>query len=124
MEKVIQDTLDILDNWSNRLEGHCSQKRSAKRTKYRQLINIYVPNNEASAGEEDDFGMTVVVSRNLSRTGVSFLHSKILPADKIVVALSQDKENCVYMEGIITRRRQVHNDLWEFGVQFIGRTEM
>ena len=46
MHKAVQETLEILDNWSSRLEGHCSQKRSDDRTEYRLLISIYVPGSD------------------------------------------------------------------------------
>ncbi|MFH1304313.1 MAG: PilZ domain-containing protein [Planctomycetota bacterium] len=124
MHKVVQETLEILDKWSARLEGHCSQKRSDERMEYRQLIGIYLPGAGQNGDDNDDPGMIVVTSRNLSRSGVSFLHSQNLRSDKIILALGQDKNHCIYMESKIVRRRQVHNDLWEFGVQFVGRAIM
>ncbi len=124
MHKQIQETLKMLDKWSARFEGHCTQKRSAERTKYRQVIGLYLPGAERNAGNVDDMEFIVVTTRNLSRSGLSFLHTKNIQPEKIIVALGQDKNNCIYMEGKIVRRRQVHNDLWEFGVLFTGRAIM
>lgn len=124
MHKAVQDTLEILDNWSSRLEGHCSQKRSDDRTEYRQRMNIYVPRSDLGEGDDNDMDLIVVTARNLSRSGLGFLHSQNLQSDKIIVALGKDKDHCIYMECKIVRRRQVHNDLWEIGVQFVGRAIM
>lgn len=124
MHKVIQETLEMLDNWSSRLEGHCSQKRAEDRTEYRQLISVYVPRSELTEDDNADLEMVVVTARNLSRSGLSFLHSQSLRSDKVIVALGQDKKDCIYLQSKIVRRRQVHNDLWEFGVQFVGRAIM
>ena len=126
MHKVIQETLDILDNWSSRLEGHCSQKRSEPRTEYRQLVTLYVPRSELTGNDDDDgiMEMVVVTARNISRSGVSFIHSENLRSENIIVGLGQDKQDRIYLKSKIVRRRQVHNDLWEFGVQFTGRAIM
>ncbi|QDT43589.1 hypothetical protein Pan241w_36910 [Gimesia alba] len=124
MHKVIQETLDILDNWSSRLEGHCAQKRGEERTDYRQLVSLYIPRSELYGGEDDVLEMIVVTARNLSRSGLSFIHSKNLRSENIIVGLGQDKKDRIYLKCKIVRRRQVHNELWEFGVQFTGRAIM
>lgn len=131
MNKVVQETLEILDNWSTRLDGHCSQKRSQERSEYRQLIRVYVPRGEFEHAEkneiavvDDHLGMIMVTGRNLSRSGVSFLHSQNLMSENIIVGLMQDRKNCIYLESEVVRRRQVHNGLWEFGVLFHGRAMM
>jgi len=124
MESKALDTLEILDNWSERLQEHCSPKRSTKRKEFRQTISVYVPDSEENAGEDDDFGMAQGIGRNLSRGGVCFILPHKLPSDRIIVALCHNKHKCVYMESKIVRRRQVHNGYWEYGVQFIDRTIM
>lgn len=124
MHKVIEETLDILDNWSSRLEGHCAQKRGEERTEYRQLVSLYVPRSEFNGGDDDVLEMIVVTARNLSRSGLSFLHSKNLRSENIVVGLGQDKKDRIYLKSKTVRRRQVQNDLWEFGVKFTGRAIM
>ncbi|WP_339735182.1 PilZ domain-containing protein [uncultured Gimesia sp.] len=128
MHKVIQETLEMLDNWSSRLDGHCSQKRADERSDYRQLISLYVARSDLNGGEsgEDDeaLELIVVTARNLSRSGLSFLHPQSLRTEKIIVALGEDKKDRIYLQSKIVRRRQVHNDLWEFGVQFVGRAIM
>tara|TARA_R110002111_G_scaffold1157_1_gene8186 strand:+ start:50665 stop:51039 length:375 start_codon:yes stop_codon:yes gene_type:complete len=122
--KEIQETLEMLDKWSARLEGHCSQKRAEERTEYRQVIGIYIPGTERNGGAADDMELIVVTSRNLSRSGLSFLHTKNLQSEKVILALGHDKKHCIHMESKIVRRRQVHHDLWEFGVLFTGRAIM
>ncbi len=124
MDGTAQETLEMLDNWSSRLEGHCTQKRSGKRTGYRQLINVILPEPEQQTGENEDGRMIVVTARNISRGGVSFLHSQNIRADEIVVVLGKGEDRDLYMESKIVRRRQVHNGLWEFGVEFLSRTTM
>lgn len=126
MHKVIQETLDILDSWSSRLEGHCAQRRGDERLEYRQLVSLYVPRSELYGADEEEnvMEMIMVTSRNLSRSGLSVLHSQNLKIEDVIVGLGKDKKDSIFLQSKIVRRRQVHNDLWEFGVKFMGRAIM
>lgn len=124
MDGRAQETLEMLDSWSSRLEGHCTQKRSGKRSGYRRLINVILPEPEQQTGENEDERVIEVTARNLSRGGVSFLHWQNILADEIIVVLGRSGDQCLYLESQIVRRRQVHNGLWEFGAEFLGKTNI
>ena len=123
MDKAAEDTLDALDRWSDRPQHHCTQKRKSKRNSFRHTISLFVCNSAKGAREVGEREMTEAYARDLSASGVGFIHPQNLPTDKITVCLSFKNNKCIYVNGKIVRRRKVHNDFWEYGVQFTDRAD-
>lgn len=120
----VNEVLDILDRWSERMQGHQTQKRQHVRYVYRSRMTLYLPGSESLAGECQESTSVDVWCRNLSQGGLCFIYRKQLLANKVIVCLDPDQEGTHWFHGEIVRSRQVHNEFWEYGVKFAGRAEM
>ncbi len=119
-----EEVLDILDRWSERMQGHQTQKREFLRRSFRTRMTLYLPSSESLAGECQESTSVDVWCRNLSQGGLCFLYPKQLNATKVIVCLNPEQGGTQWFNGEIIRNRQVHNDFWEYGIQFAGRAEM
>jgi len=124
LDRAAERVLDTLDRWSERLRGHHSQKRGQTRKSFRKKLTVYVPENEQEAGEAEDNTILETWLRNVSRSGASFVYHEPIRADEVIVCLDLGKGNCTYFRSRITRRRQVHEGFWDYGVKFLERVEM
>lgn len=123
-DRMAEQVLDMLDRWSERLAGHQSQKREFPRKRYRAKITLYIPESAALAGECAEASTLEVISRNISQSGLSFIYRGLIKADKIVVCLDPHQGGTHWYQGMILRRRQVHNEFWEYGVKFTGTAQI
>ena len=119
-EKLAQEVIVMLDRWSDRLDGHQSQKRESPRKKYHARVTVFIPESEGLAGECAESTTFDVWSRNLSQSGMSFVYRGLIKQDKIVICLDPAQGGTHWYQGLIVRRRQVHNDFWEYGIRFTG----
>ena len=65
-----------------------------------------------------------VIGRNISSSGLSFIHTGPLPNTRIIVGLSADPLNAVWFQADVVRAREVESGFWEFGVAFRQRMVM
>jgi len=120
---VAEKVRDILERWNDRFEGRVSEKRAHVRNRYHDLVTVYIFDDQYPRGFNRHTPGLEVWSRNLSRSGASFIHSHFISATQIVVRLKPIEGQFVFMRAEIVRRRQVHEDFWEFGIKFTGRLE-
>lgn len=115
------ETLKILDRWSDRIAGHCTEKRASTRRKFRGKITLRVPQHSQRAVGQRSESWIEGDARNLSTSGIGFIYNKLLPIGKVTVRLPRKKMRTLLLFGEIVRRRQVQNGFWEYGVSFTGR---
>ncbi len=123
-EKLAERVLDMLDRWADRLNGHQDQKREFPRKRFRARVTVYIPETSGMAGECAESTSFQVWSRNLSQGGMSFVYRGHIKAEKIVVCLDPDKGGTHWYQGVLVRKRLVHNDFWEYGVRFTGTAQI
>ncbi|VAX38676.1 hypothetical protein MNBD_PLANCTO02-3055 [hydrothermal vent metagenome] len=116
--------LDMLDNWSERMDGHQTQKRSSVRKVFRCKMTIFIPEDEGAVGEADDTTIIEVWTRNISKNGICFIYPEIIKFDSIIICLQVAGGQANYFHAQIVRRRQTHENFWEFGVLFKERAHM
>jgi hypothetical protein len=121
---AIERVLDTLDRWDERMHGHQNQKRSHARNRLRQKIMIYIPTNQQSVGEALDSTAISVWTRNISRSGICFIHTASIKVDDIIVCLSTPNSGAIYFHAKIVRRRQVHDGFYEYGAEFKERAHL
>ncbi len=124
LEKESLEVISMLDRWSDRLDGHCTQKRKSSRKPFRSRITIYIPSSDSVAGESAEATNVQAWSRNLSQTGLAFIYKGHIKEEKLVICLDPDTTGSHWFNAEIMRSRQVHNDFWEYGVRLINRAEM
>jgi PilZ domain len=124
IQKEALEVISMLDRWSDRLEGHYTQKRTSQRKSFRSRITIYIPSNDSLAGESEEATSFQAWARNISQSGLAFLYKGNIKLDKIIVCLDPDTKGIHWLNAEFVRIRQVHNDFWEYGVKFTGRQEM
>ena len=116
--------LDMLDWWSERFSGHFTQKREHPRKRFRARISIYVQGNENAVCESSESAGFTVQARNISAGGISLLFREQIKGDNLVLCLNPDHGGTQWYQGVIVRRRAVHDGFWEFGVRFTGKATM
>ena len=116
--------LDMLDQWSERLRGHCTQKREFPRRRFRARVAIYISESEGTAGESEQSQQFDVWSRNISQGGLGFIYEHIISAQRILVCLDADSGGRMWYHGEIVRCRQVHDGFWEYGARFTGSAQI
>jgi PilZ domain len=112
---AIENTLEWLDKQGcGAKEG---ERRNTRRSRYRVGARIvYVP-----AGSDRTIGFDVT-TRNLSRTGVSFVHKILIyPRQHVDVQLPLPDRSVRHLRGKVVRVRSAGIGLYEIGVEF---TEM
>ena len=119
--KSAVQVLEILDRWDARLRGHHTQKREHTRMPFRSRLTLHINDSGMQAGECQEQSGISVWSRNISQSGVCFVHKGPLQADKVIICLDPDHECSHWYNAEIVRSRQVHNDFWEFGAGFVSK---
>jgi len=112
---AIENTLEWLDGRGCGAVG--KERRTTRRSRYRVMAKIsYLP-----AGGERGM-MFEVKTRNLSRTGVSFIHRTLIyPGQSVDVHLPLPDKSVRKLKGRVARVRAAGTGLYEIGVEF---TEM
>jgi hypothetical protein len=112
---AIESTLEWLDKQG--CGAPDSERRGTGRSRYRVMARIYyVP-----AGGERASSFQVA-TRNLSRTGVSFIHKTLIyPGQKVEVHLPLPDRSVRNLKGRVVRVRGAGAGVYEIGVEF---TEM
>jgi hypothetical protein len=111
---AIEQTLEWLDQQSG---DNAAERRYNQRGRYRTVarINYVPPGDERSRSFE-------VSTRNLSRTGLSFLHKNfIYPRQQVEVQLPLPDHSVRHLRGKVIRVRPAGVGLYEIGIEF---TEM
>jgi len=124
LDKTALRVLDTLDRWSDRLNGHHSQKRGQERKPFRNKMTVYLPGNEQESGGAEANTILETWPRNMSRSGAGFFCRKPIKADEVIVCLDFGEENPICFRSEIVRCRQVQEGLWEFGVKFLERVNL
>jgi len=132
--KTALRVMDILDRWSARYDGHINQKRRFPRRELRTMIAVCLPDESAAPGRftrsrsEADGSTFRAWTRNLSQSGLSFLHAQKITQTSLMVGLpmhglaTNSRSTVVWFEAEVIRQRQVHSGFWEYGVGFRQRT--
>lgn len=123
-QRAVEEVLESLERWSQRIGNHFNQKRGATRKPYREMITVYVPESRVGVGEERDQLIIQPWTRNISQAGISFVYAEPIVPKNIVICLKPHGRKCIYLDAEIVRRRQVQNGFWEFGARFSGRANM
>ncbi|MEI8196932.1 MAG: PilZ domain-containing protein [Phycisphaerae bacterium] len=109
---AIENTLEWLDQHSG--SGKQSERRANRRNRYRVQARIcYLP---AGSRREAEFS---VMTRNLSRTGLSFLHKTLIyPRQLVQVHLPLPDHSTTNFLAKVVRVRLAGPSLYEIGVEF------
>ncbi len=123
-QRAVDEVLESLERWSQRIGNHFTQKRETSRKPYREMITVYIPESRTVVGEERDQLVIQPWTRNISQAGISFVYADPIVPNNIIVCLQPAGRKCIYLDAEIVRRRQVQNGFWEFGARFKGRANM
>ena len=109
---AIENTLEWLDQQG--CTENQSERRSLRRSRYRVSARIvYTP---SGAGKPQSFD---VMTRNLSRTGMSFIHKTLIyPRQTIDVQLPLPDKSIRHLRARVVRVRAGGIGLYEIGVEF------
>ena len=109
---AIENTLEWLDKQGCADSG--TERRHTRRSRYRVSARIcYMP---PGTGRPQTFDVT---TRNLSRTGLSFLHkSLIYPSQAVDVQLPLPDRSVRYLRARVVRVHPTGPGLYEIGVEF------
>lgn len=109
---AIEHTLEWLDQQG--CSSPDSERRNTRRSRYRTTAKItYYP---AGAGRNMSFDVT---TRNLSRTGLSFIHKTLIyPRQKVDVQLPLPDQGIRQFRGNVVRVRPAGIGLYEIAVEF------
>ena len=112
---AIEHTLEWLDTQG--CGANDAERRNTRRSRYRVGARIlYVP-----AGSDRAIGFDVT-TRNLSRTGLSFIHKILIyPRQQVEVCLPLPDHSVRHLRGTVVRVRPAGIGMYEIGVEF---TEM
>lgn len=108
---AIEHTLEWLDR-----QGCCDktdERRTTMRSRYRVSAKIIV---ELAGGKTAQFEVT---TRNLSRTGLSFVHRNLIyPRQIVQIQLPLPDRSVRHMQARVIRIRPAGTGLYEIGVEF------
>ena len=109
---AIEQTLEWLDTHTNTPAD--SERRNTNRNRYRVCARIhYTP-----AGADKDHFFDVM-TRNLSRTGLSFIHKTLIyPRQMVRVELPLPDHSVRNIQARVIRIRSATQGLYEIGVEF------
>ncbi|HZZ70932.1 MAG TPA: PilZ domain-containing protein [Pirellulales bacterium] len=136
--------LEKLQKWDDKNAGHQSEKRSGERFGYKNRpVVIVVPASESAARGRECGEASVsfpVYTRNLSRSGLSFLIPRevfprvltdaVLPVyvqdlltvgREIQVGMPMNNGEVLWVVSKIIRTRLIHEGLSECGLQFVSK---
>lgn len=120
-QKDAQRVLKILARWDERMRGRQTQKRSHERCAYPARMAVFHHEITTSLGRRGEAVPITVWARNVSALGVGFIYKGQIPAKRIVMCLDPDTGGQTWLHVEIVRRRQVHNEFWDYGAKFVGR---
>jgi hypothetical protein len=111
--------LNILNRWDQRLQGHHQEKRGSQRAQYVAAMRLYRrPAQDVDGDAEPPFN---VWSRNVSVTGVSFVHRGPIEPRRCVLCMDPGSGAKLWFHVEIVRKRLVHDGFWEYGARFLRR---
>ncbi|GEM_PF-990914 len=121
-QRDAERVLKILARWDEKMQGHQTQKRAKERCTYPARMAVYHHGIKARPGQEGDGSPIAVWARNVSELGVGFIYRGRIPAKRVVLCLDPDTGGSTWLLVEIVRARQVHNEFWDYGAKFIGRS--
>jgi hypothetical protein len=119
--RAAEEVLQILARWDEKMRGRQTQKRSQERCAYRARMLVFHHEIKPRPGQSADGAPISVWARNVSALGAGFIFKGQIPANRVVLCLDPDAGAKTWLLVEIVRRRQVHNDFWDYGVKFVGR---
>jgi hypothetical protein len=120
-QRDAEKVLEILARWDDKMRGRQTQKRSKERCAYRARMLVFHHDIKPRPGRSADAGPISVFARNVSALGIGFIFKGQIPAKRVVLCLDPDAGAKTWLLAEIVRRRQVHNDFWDYGAKFVGR---
>lgn len=113
--------LEMLERWNDRLDGRADHDRQHARQLMKSRIRIVLVGSGKEEGTTDPESLWVW-TRNISQSGICFIHDGLLDTDQIIICL-QPKEEKIYFRAQIVRRREVHEGFWEYGARLLSRAD-
>jgi hypothetical protein len=108
---AIQNTLEWLDTHTNTPDA---ERRTNNRNRYRVSARIHY--SPAGSSKDQFFD---VMTRNLSRTGLSFIHKTLIyPRQIVTVELPLPDHSVRNIKARVIRIRPAGQGLYEIGVEF------
>lgn len=118
LNKAARDLLEMLDLWEHRNKDAIRFAREHERQPFRQVCWISpIDGAYASLGLRPGAAMKAW-SRDLTPGGMGFVTNHQIPAEEIVVCMKSVTGASIRVRAAVRRRKKVHQDFWEFGVQF------
>jgi len=132
-DATVESVLCALDRWTARNDGHHTEKRKARRFALRAPVTVVTQFYGSGAAVRIE-----AYSRNISVSGLAFVVPKrirvsdqatdvlattVLPPDSVIRVNVDRQGHDLRLVAKICRLRKVHDDLYECGVQFLGRDE-
>jgi hypothetical protein len=111
---AIEHTLEWLDRQG--CADSSEERRQTRRSRYRVIARIGV--RPAAWAQQIAFDVT---TRNLSRTGLSFVHKHLLyPGQRVSVQLPLPDKSVRQLQAKVVRVRTAGHELFDIGVEFTG----
>jgi hypothetical protein len=101
------DALDVLDNASRLGDQQFARQRATSRTTLRMLVNVCVVAPDAAVQSLRSGQAFRTMARDISSSGISFIHSEALPADNILVGLPLPGNDCRWFLASVVRRKEI-----------------
>lgn len=111
---TIERILDALDRSEERLRGHYACQRKQQRIRFRGVVALLIPSELPGVAQS----RVDVIARNISSSGLSFIHTGRLMSTRLIVGLSSDPFTVAWVQADVVRAREVESGFWEFGVAF------
>ena len=123
-QRAALDVLDTLDRVEERLIRHYGRKRGHDRKNYRGIVTVVAPVEELPGGGLfEEAPQFAVWARNISRSGLSFIHPGELKFRKLRIGLNSAQGEATWFTADVVRIQRVQDGFWEYGVAFTGRAQ-
>lgn len=121
LAKAAQRVLSDLDRMDQRLSAVYAAERAHERAAFQGRVPLRFA-DETPDGTATDLCQIHVWTRDVSRSGMSFIYPEQVTAKKCQICLGDpNATNAVWRHAEIVRGREVQDGFWEYGVRFVSR---
>ena len=111
--------IEMLDRSAAVADRNFSELREYERKKLHGVVNICIPNSDSPIVEHRGSKAFRAVCRDLSASGLCFIHPAPLAEDHLIVGLNVSENDGKWFHAEIVRRREIApTEFWEYGVAF------
>lgn len=121
--KAAADMIEMLDLWEMRNKDAVRFSREHQRQPFRQTCWISPADGDYRSLQLPSGKSLKAWSRDLTPGGMGFITTRNIEPDEIIICMTADGGGGVCIKAAVKRRRKVHQDFWEFGVQFQEKVE-